>query len=223
MSAKRAGETAADSIGEAAKPIREQVGLLAKLRSELDGQKKARENAFDPADVKRLNKEIAETEKQLKGLETLGTKGGGIKSFFGGAADFVKGGLIVGAIDQIGSAIVDTAGEVAGLVREFERFQVVVGTSTGLTGQALTQQTAQLTAASQAFGQDQEKLLIATNSVAKQFGISQQEALGLIEEGFIKGADANSSLRLRCRVLSREFSATRPPIRSKNSGFASEK
>lgn len=44
---------------------------------------------------------------------------------------------------------------------------------------------------SDTFGKDFKETLIATNAVAKQFGISQQEALQYVKDGFIAGADAN--------------------------------
>jgi len=41
------------------------------------------------------------------------------------------------------------------------------------------------------FNKDFKETLISANAVAKQFGISQDESLKLIEKGFIAGADAN--------------------------------
>lgn len=41
------------------------------------------------------------------------------------------------------------------------------------------------------FGKDFQEVLIATNAVSKQFGISQNEALNLVRDGFIAGGDAN--------------------------------
>lgn len=41
------------------------------------------------------------------------------------------------------------------------------------------------------FGKDFKDVLESTNAVAKQFGISQQEALKYVKDGFVAGADAN--------------------------------
>lgn len=41
------------------------------------------------------------------------------------------------------------------------------------------------------FNKDFKEVLISANSLAKQFGISQNEALALVKDGFIAGADAN--------------------------------
>lgn len=190
-SASKAGQAGADAMGKAAAPIREQVGLIAGLKKELSPLGTARDNAFDPAEVKRLNKEIDVTANKLNGLESLGKKQSPITSFFGGAADFIKGGLVISAVEGIGSAIAEGASEMAGMVREFEKFQIVVSQTTGLSGQALAQQTADITAVAKTFGKEQSEILTASNTVAKQFGISQEESLALIEKGFLKGADTN--------------------------------
>jgi phage-related minor tail protein len=41
------------------------------------------------------------------------------------------------------------------------------------------------------YDKDFKEVLQGANAVAKQFGISQQEALGYVRDGFLAGADAN--------------------------------
>ena len=60
---------------------------------------------------------------------------------------------------------------------------------TGLTGNALKTLRAEIQATADTFDKDYKEVLIATNSVAKQFGISQGEALDVVNKGFIAGAD----------------------------------
>lgn len=46
-------------------------------------------------------------------------------------------------------------------------------------------------AVAETFNKDFREVLVATNAVSKQFGISQDEALQLVSDGFVAGADAN--------------------------------
>lgn len=62
---------------------------------------------------------------------------------------------------------------------------------TGLAGNELKAFRNEVQGVADTFGKDFKETLEASNSVAKQFGISQQEALGYIKDGFIAGADAN--------------------------------
>jgi len=207
IAATKAGQAGADGMAKAAAPIKAQVGLISGLKKELGALGHARDEAFDPAEVKRLNQEIGVTQKKLTELESLGKSQNPITSFFGGAADFIKGGLIVGAIDKIGGAISNGASEMVDLILEFEKFQKVVSQSTGLTEAELSKQTASLTAVSKTFGKDQKELLIATNSVAQQFGISQEDAIDLISKGFTKGADANDEFLKILKEYPAQFKA----------------
>lgn len=49
----------------------------------------------------------------------------------------------------------------------------------------------QVQAVADTFDKDFKEVLIASNAVSKQFGISADEALNLIQDGFVAGADAN--------------------------------
>lgn len=62
---------------------------------------------------------------------------------------------------------------------------------TGLAGDELKSYRNEILAVSEAFNVDFRETLMAANSLAQQFGISANEALQLIQEGFVSGADAN--------------------------------
>lgn len=49
----------------------------------------------------------------------------------------------------------------------------------------------QVQAVADTFDKDFKEVLIASNAVSKQFGVSADEALNLIQDGFVAGADAN--------------------------------
>ena len=62
---------------------------------------------------------------------------------------------------------------------------------TGLAGDDLINMRAQVEAISSVYGKDFKDVLTAVNSTAQQFGISYNEALTLVRDGFISGADAS--------------------------------
>lgn len=62
---------------------------------------------------------------------------------------------------------------------------------TQLTGSELTNLRDDISGISDTFGTDFRETLQATNSVAKQFGISYEQATDVIRKGFVAGADAN--------------------------------
>ena len=62
---------------------------------------------------------------------------------------------------------------------------------TGKNGDDLKQFRNEVQAVADTFDKDFKETLIASNAVAQQFGITQDEALKLIKDGFVAGADAN--------------------------------
>lgn len=62
---------------------------------------------------------------------------------------------------------------------------------TGKSGDDLKAFRNEVQAVADAFNKDFKETLIATNSLSKQFGVSANEALELIKDGFLSGADAN--------------------------------
>lgn len=62
---------------------------------------------------------------------------------------------------------------------------------TGKEGEDLRNFRGEVQALAETFDKDFREVLVASNAVAKQFGISQDEALQLVQDGFVAGADAN--------------------------------
>lgn len=62
---------------------------------------------------------------------------------------------------------------------------------TGLSGDAMKAYRNEVQALADMYDKDFKEVLEGANAVAKQFGISQQEALGYVRDGFLAGADAN--------------------------------
>lgn len=62
---------------------------------------------------------------------------------------------------------------------------------TGLSGTALKEVRNEVQAVADTYGKDFREVLESANALSKQFGISIQEAMKLVEDGFVSGADAN--------------------------------
>lgn len=62
---------------------------------------------------------------------------------------------------------------------------------TGLSGSELKGVRNEVQAVADSYDKDFREVLEATNALAKQFGISFQEAMQLVEDGFVAGADVN--------------------------------
>lgn len=62
---------------------------------------------------------------------------------------------------------------------------------TGLGGNELKEYRNEVQAVADMYGKDFKETLQAVNSVSKQFGITSQEAMNIVKDGFVAGADAN--------------------------------
>lgn len=67
----------------------------------------------------------------------------------------------------------------------------LTGQFTGKSGNDLKQYRNEVQALADTFGKDFKDVLEGANAISKQFGIEQSEALKLVKDGFIAGADAN--------------------------------
>lgn len=62
---------------------------------------------------------------------------------------------------------------------------------TGLGGNEMKEYRNEVQAVADMYGKDFKETLQAANSLSKQFGITSQEAMNIIKDGFVAGADAN--------------------------------
>ena len=150
-----------------------------------------------------VNRKIHQTQEELKNAKTAQ------KQFFDGLNTKTKESQ--GLLTQMGSrfkesligipgfmaasfstqAVKEMAGEVVRLVGEFDKLKFQVASVTDLGGEELNNFTANLKGLSDTFGVDFKDLMVGVNSVSKQFGITSEEALNLVQEGFLKGANSN--------------------------------
>lgn len=64
---------------------------------------------------------------------------------------------------------------------------------TGMSGEALTNYRDEVQAVADTYGKDFKDVLQSTNALAKQFGISYDEAINVIKDGFVAGADVSEN------------------------------
>jgi len=121
-------------------------------------------------------------------------------------------GVTVGAeavlegIQELGAEIINTTKEVADL-------RANINTLTGATGAELDGLTTSVLAVSRTFGKDFNEVLQAGNTLSKQMGVSQQEAMRLIQQGFLAGADAGGDFLDQVKEYAPQF---------KDAGYAAQ-
>ena len=135
--------------------------------------------------VEDLNEELEETEKKT-GL--LGKSFGGLK------------GLIVGAFAVAG--ITSFVKGVFGANKEIQRTQTI---AKNLGFDNFKEASSDARQIARVFDKDVNEVLKSANVLTKQFGINQQEAFDLIEEGITKGADLNEDFLDQIGEYSTQF------------------
>ena len=91
----------------------------------------------------------------------------------------------------LGAIALQVAHDVAQITKEIRNTKRELSTLTGLEGAALDDATNRTRAIAATFEQDVTEITQAANAASKQLGISYDEALSRIEEGFVAGSNAN--------------------------------
>ena len=125
-----------------------------------------------------------------------GVLGGDITALLGGAG-LATAGLI--ALNEAYQALSEMVKETNAEIKQ-------TADVTNLTGQALDDITSKIKATASTFEKDYKEVLMATNTVAKEFGISQSEALDVVNDGFVNGLDASGEYLHNIREYSTQFS-----------------
>ncbi len=96
------------------------------------------------------------------------------------------------------SAITDTIGNVSSAFSQFsdsmkslQSANIMITQLTGKTGDEMLKLRNNIQAVSEHFGADFNETLQAANNLSKAFGISIDEAMKLVQDGFVSGANAN--------------------------------
>ncbi|SHL88154.1 phage tail tape measure protein [Hymenobacter psychrotolerans] len=115
-------------------------------------------------------------------------------------------GVAVGAEAAL-DMVKELGAEVIATTKEMGQMRAQINSLTGATGEELDGLTVGVRALSQTFGKEYNEVLVASNALSKQMGISQQQALKLIEQGFIAGADINGEFLDQVEEYPAQFKA----------------
>jgi hypothetical protein len=155
------------------------------------------------ADYKALGERIEEVKNEM-GQTT--EKGSLLKDALAFAGVAVGAEAVLEGIKELGAEVINTTKEVAELRGQ-------INTLTGATGAELDGLTTSVLAVSRTFGKDFNEVLASSNTLSKQMGVSQQEALRLIQQGFLAGADAGGDFLDQVKEYAPQF---------KDAGFAAQ-
>lgn len=211
-----------------------QEGSIDQLRASLaltkiEWAKLSKEERENTVAGQRLSKQLKELNDDLKKQETaVGITSRSVGDYTNSIVDaFSKLGPLNGATSGFGSALTGVVGNipqiaalgavVGGVGAAMDQLQELteevkvelkaVSDLTGETGDNLLDLTANIRATSQTFDQEFNEVLRAGNVLSKEFGLSQQEALDIINEGFVRGANAGGDLLDQIREYSVQFKA----------------
>ncbi|MCA8830193.1 phage tail tape measure protein [Hymenobacter pini] len=133
-----------------------------------------------------VDKSIKGTEKSTwlakLGLDGITSASGLMKAGFQAAMAALLPLLAIEKIWEMVQAFV-------GLVNEVDEVKSAVTTATGAQGEALDGLTVRVRALSKTFGDEYGDVLKAADVLAKQMGVSHEQAFDLIEKGYLAGAN----------------------------------
>ncbi|MCW0483490.1 phage tail tape measure protein [Gaoshiqia sediminis] len=165
---KARGELKKMEVGSA--EYNKQMQKVGQLKSMMDVHNKTIRDT-----AKQWNKNTDAAEKNNGVMSKLLTSAKGLLPAFG------WGALIAGAVKGA-KALFNLYVETAKARREAEKL-------TGLSGQPLADFTARVQATADTFNRDFNEVLVGVNSFAQTMGISLDEALSKVNDGFLTGAD----------------------------------
>jgi len=200
--------------------VERNVEMVQKEFTELERKKK---KAFDDKEVKDFNKELDKTGDKVDDIGDAEEKVGGLFGGLSEGLDDVKdgfanigseivgsggGGGIVGGLGQVLSRLGPVGIAVAGIVasifaigaavvsvdQKFDTLRGTINQLTGETGDGLDSIAISLAAIEDTFGIETTESLQAVNVLMKEFGISAQEATGLLEKGLLSNANIQGDL-----------------------------
>lgn len=162
-------------------------------------------------ELSQVKNRIAEVTAEMKRFEdasqtTFDKLSKKIKAFVGPVGATLLAVFSIQKVIEYGSQIDE-------LTRKFSQMRNEIASLTGASGADLDTLAVGISAIAQKFDVEYNEVLLASNALAKQMGISQTQALDLIEKGFIKGANASGDYLDKIREYGIQF---------KNAGFSAE-
>lgn len=173
------------------------------LQTELNNTSKAtspKEYEQLASQLRNINGRMAELRADASRLaSTTGEQTGGISSKFGSlftsiSANWTKAmGMITAGVAAL-SAVIEGAKWWYNYNSEIEEAQRLTREFTGLAGDELVSVRSHIQAIADTFGKDYKDVLGGVDALMSQYGISAQEAMKIVEDGFTAGADLGGNM-----------------------------
>lgn len=197
----KAGQAGARSQDEVQKELLGTQKQLNKLDAELEEARKefketgeAGKTSFD-----QINDLVNNLTQQIPIVGNLvGQLGGGLEGGLKVGAIVAGIGLVIDQTIDLGAEILNDAKAVTTLRGEVQRLS-------GETGAANDRIAATAQSIAEVYDQDILEVLRSANSLSREFGISQEDALGKIQSGFLIAGDAGGELLENIREYSTQF------------------
>lgn len=123
----------------------------------------------------------------------------------GGAARLNKTIINLNQGLEVIKNISDALGQISEKIKGYNESLVKTSQLTGLMGDDLRVVRNQAQALADTFGEDFSQVMVGANALAKGFGIEIQQAMQLIQDGFVSGANANGEFLDTLREYPRYF------------------
>lgn len=149
------------------------------------------------AEGRKLEKQTKDIYEEMKRLQeatgktalSVGDYKNSIKDAFSDIGASALGPAAVGA--AVAAGVVEAAQYVGEISQEIRKIRGEISILTDATGEELDGLTSRIRGVASTFGEEDSGILQAANAVSKQLGISFDEALSKIEEGFVAGSNIN--------------------------------
>lgn len=164
---------------------------LVNLRNQYKQLSRAEREVAGPGLLNRINQLDTELKEIDAAMGNYQRNVGNYANAFAelGGIDLASFATVPGAIVAIGSAAIQAGGALLEMTEDVRVLRGELQTLTGETGEELDALTARVLAIGETFDQVPNEVANAANAVAEQFGISFDEALARIEEGFVAGSN----------------------------------
>lgn len=194
--------------------LRSQMDINAMTMSQLRKQAKDLQTALNntskatnpkeyehlASQLRNVNGRMAELRRDASNLSgTMGQQSTGIIGKFQSMFSSISGGwtklvgVATAAVASI-SAVFEGVKWWYNYNTEIEEAQRLTREFTGLTGDALVQTRSQIQAIASTFGKDYKDVLSAVDGLMVQYRISAAEAMKVVQDGFISGADLSGNM-----------------------------
>jgi phage-related minor tail protein len=209
------------------KEVKEQVKQSAGLENAY--QRLVRQTREAKNEAKRLGAELGTTsveflsaqknasklDKELKELDAsvgdfqrnVGNYSSALDGIGQGFESVLEFATPAGLALAAGALAIEGIGALAETVKETNTQLKETAQLTQLSGDALIDYTSRVRATAKTFDQEYKEVLTTVNQVTKEFGLTSEEALDLINQGFARGANINDNYLDQLREFGPQFTA----------------